>query len=130
VFGFLSFPLYMLCVAHMNDSVEHDGFVEAASGLLLIWGAGAVLGPLIASNVIVAVGLSGLFHTTAALQTVLLAFTLYRISRREARSAEERGEFLDAVRVGQTVSTVNPLGHEDEQSPDETPPPTGTQATN
>jgi len=130
VFGFLSFPLYMLCVAHMNDSVEHDGFVEAASGLLLIWGAGAVLGPLIASNVIVAVGLSGLFHTTAALHTVLLAFTLYRISRREARSAEERGEFLDAVRVGQTVSTVNPLGHEDEQSPDETPPPTGTQATN
>lgn len=128
IFGFLSFPLYMLCVAHMNDSVEHDGFVEAASGLLLIWGAGAVLGPLIASNVIVAVGLGGLFYTTAALHAVLLAFTVYRVSKREARPAEERGEFLDAVRVGQTVSTVDPLTHADEEPEDEQPPEAGPQA--
>ncbi|MFP3921598.1 MAG: MFS transporter [Dichotomicrobium sp.] len=113
VFGFFSFPLYMLCVAHMNDSVAHDGFVEAASGLLLIWGAGAVVGPLVASNVMDAGGLSGLFYTTAALHVLLLGFTIYRLSRREARSAEERGAFIDAVRVGQTVSTVDVLAHED-----------------
>ncbi len=131
IFGFLSFPLYMLCVAHMNDSVEHDGFVEAASGLLLIWGAGAVVGPLIASNVIVAVGLGGLFYTTAALHAILLAFTLYRISQREARPAEDRGEFLDAVRVGQTVSTVDPLAHqaEEEQPAAAQRPHTGARAT-
>jgi hypothetical protein len=129
IFGFLSFPLYMLCVAHMNDSVEHDGFVEAASGLLLIWGAGAVVGPLIASNVIVAVGLGGLFYTTAALHAILLAFTLYRISQREARPAEDRGEFLDAVRVGQTVSTVDPLTHEEEEPENAQPPQTGARAT-
>jgi len=111
-FGFVSFPLYMLCVAHMNDSVEHDGFVEAASGLLLIWGAGAVAGPLLASNAIIAFGLGGLFFTTAALHVLLVGFVIYRISRREARSAEERGDFIDAVRVGQTVSTVDPLAHE------------------
>lgn len=113
VFGFVSFPLYMLCVAHMNDSVEHDGFVEAASGLLLIWGAGAVIGPLLASNAIIAFGLGGLFFTTAALHVLLIGFVIYRISRREARTAAERGEFLDAVRVGQTVSTVDPLAHEE-----------------
>jgi len=113
IFGFLSFPLYMLCVAHMNDSVEHDGFVEAASGLLLIWGAGAVAGPLIAANVMAAAGLGGLFYTTATLHSVLLVFTVYRLSQREARPAEERGVFIDAVRAGQTVSTVDVLSHED-----------------
>jgi len=129
IFGFLSFPLYMLCVAHTNDWVEHDGFVEAASGLLLIWGAGAVIGPLIASNVIEAVGLVGLFYTTAALHAGLLAFTVYRMNQREARSAEERGEFIDAVRVGQTVSTVDPLTHTGEQEQEDgSPPPAGAPA--
>jgi len=127
IFGFLSFPLYMLCVAHMNDSVEHDGFVEAASGLLLIWGAGAVVGPLIASNVIVAVGLGGLFYSTAALHAVLLVLTLYRLGQRAARPAEDRGVFIDAVRVGQTVSTVDPLAHEEEEPPEGQPPQPGAQ---
>ncbi len=113
-FGFFSFPLYMLCVAHMNDSIEHDGFVEAASGLLFVWGAGAVAGPLLASTAMIQFGLGGLFFTTALLQAVLVGFVIYRIIRREARSAEERGDFIDAVRVGQTVSTVDPLQHEEQ----------------
>jgi len=120
-FGFFSFPLYMLCVAHMNDSIEHDGFVEAASGLLFVWGAGAVAGPLIASNAIIQIGLGGLFFTTALLHTFLVGFVIYRITRREARSAEERGDFIDAVRVGQTVSTVDPLLHEEPAEQDEGP---------
>lgn len=120
-FGFFSFPLYMLCVAHMNDSIEHDGFVEAASGLLLIWAAGAVVGPLIASTAIKQFGSGGLFFTTALLHTFLVGFVIYRISRREARSAEERGDFIDAVRVGQTVSTVDPLLHEEPAEQDEGP---------
>ncbi len=125
-FGFCSFPIYMLCVAHMNDSIEHDGFVEAASGLLLIWGAGAVAGPLIASNAIIQFGLGGLFFTTASLHMFLVGFVIYRISRREARSADERGDFIDAVRVGQTVSTVDPLLHE-EQAEQEAGPATEPQ---
>jgi len=114
----------MLCVAHMNDSVEHDGFVEAASGLLLIWGAGAVLGPLIASNVMAMLGFGGLFYTTAALHTLLLVFTVYRIGQRGARPAEERGEFIDAVRVGQTVSTLDVLAHQPPEA-EESPPREG-----
>jgi MFS family permease len=126
-FGLFSFPLYMLCVAHMNDSVPHDGFVEAASGLLLIWGAGAVIGPLLASLATSAFGLGGLFYTTALLHFALLAFTIYRVSKRGARTAEERGAFIDAVRVGQTVSTVDPLHHDEGESPGHTPPADTTQ---
>jgi MFS family permease len=36
LFGIFAFPLYALCAAHMNDSVEPGGFVEASSGLLLL----------------------------------------------------------------------------------------------
>jgi MFS family permease len=129
VFGFLTFPLYMLCVAHMNDSVEHDGFVEAASGLLLIWGAGAVIGPLIAAKVMELVGLGGLFYTTAALHAVLLVYTVYRLGQREARPLEDRGAFIDAVRVGQTVSTVDVITHEEAPEAEVTEDGYGARAT-
>lgn len=105
--GFFAFPLYTLSVAHVNDAVEPEGFVEAASGLLLIWGAGAVAGPFVASGAMALTGRGGLFLTTAAIHTVLIAFTLYRLTQRPQMPPEDRGEFIDAVSMGQTVSAVD-----------------------
>ena len=50
LFGIFVMPLYAICVAHMNDFVSADGFVEASSGLLLVFSAGGVCGPLIATG--------------------------------------------------------------------------------
>ena len=48
-FGLSAYPLYGVLVAHMNDHVDRDGFVEASGGMLLLWGLGASTGPLLAS---------------------------------------------------------------------------------
>jgi len=45
-----------------------------------------------------------------------------------SRPAEERGDFIDAVRVGQTVSTVDPLSHQGEQPHDAPPADAGAPA--
>ena len=58
-FGAAAFPIYSLCAAHTNDHVESDGFVEAASGLLLTYSAGAIAGPVIASAAMQAQGRFG-----------------------------------------------------------------------
>ena len=61
-------PLYGLSVAQTNDYVERDQFVPAAGGLLLAYGIGASLGPIVSSQAIEAMGPQGLFaFITAAL---------------------------------------------------------------
>ena len=49
--GAFMIPLYALCLAHANDYAPNEALVETSSGLLLIYGTGAVIGPLIAGSV-------------------------------------------------------------------------------
>lgn len=114
LYGFFSFPLYALCAAHMNDFVEPDGYVEAASGLLLVFGAGAVLGPITASALMRYYGVDWLFGFTAFVHLAMAGFTVYRMRQRARAPAEERVEFSDAIRLAQTVSAVDPLSHKED----------------
>ncbi|MDH3761064.1 MAG: MFS transporter [Gammaproteobacteria bacterium] len=109
LFGMFAFPLYSLCVAHTNDRIDPDGYVEAASGLLMAYAAGAVIGPLFASFVMQLMGTSGLFVFTLCIHVATAIFIVYRISMRSSPPLEEHIPFGDALRVAQTVSTVDPL---------------------
>ena len=42
------FPIYALCLAHANDYAPTSDLVATSGGLLLVYSAGAVVGPLIA----------------------------------------------------------------------------------
>ena len=114
LFGFFAFPLYALCAAHMNDFVEPDGYVEAASGLLLVFGAGAVLGPILASALMRFTDGDTLFGFTAFVHMSLAAFALYRMRQRARAREEERVEFADAIRLAQTVSAFDPMSRKAE----------------
>lgn len=107
VFGMFAFPMYSLCVAHANDMVDPKSFVEAASGLLLTWAVGAVVGPVIASSLIARVGLPGLFYFTTAVQLAFAAFVVFRIRQRAPATEEERGQFAEAAMAGYTVTPVD-----------------------
>jgi uncharacterized membrane protein YeaQ/YmgE (transglycosylase-associated protein family) len=48
IFGGLSLPLYSLVLAHANDHLHRDQMLGASGKLALIYGLGAVAGPLIA----------------------------------------------------------------------------------
>lgn len=108
-FGFFAFSLYPIAVAHMNDFIEPDGFVEAASGLLLIYAAGAVVGPLIASGLMQYFGAHALFVFTAVIYLATAFYAIYRMRKRAPAPEEERVPFIDSIRLAQTVSSVNPL---------------------
>ncbi len=114
-FGFFAFPLYALAVAHTNDFVAADRFVEASSGLLLIYAAGAVAGPIFASVLMRYFGTDALFGFTAAIHLGAGLYALKRMRSREAPSEEDRVQFLDSIRGAQTVSAVDTL-------PDDTAP--------
>ncbi len=70
----------------MNDSVESGGFVEASSGLLLLFSLGAVSGSLAGSVAMDLMGPAGLFSFTAAVHGGLAVFALARMRLRPSRA--------------------------------------------
>jgi MFS family permease len=102
LFGASLYPLYALCVSHTNDFVSREEFVEASSGLLLTWGVGASIGPLIAPQVMDRLGHGGLFVYTATIHGGFALFTLYRMTRRSAVPAGERAPFVATGRPART----------------------------
>lgn len=122
-YGFFAIPLYTLSVALTNDFVERDRFVEAAGGLAVVWGAGAVIGPVVGSAAIGGIGDVGLFALTLSTHTLLAAFAAYRVFRRAPPPPEERGVFADALRVGQTVAPIDVI----QAAPEEPAPEPGVE---
>jgi MFS family permease len=111
LWGLTTFPLYSICAAHMNDHVEEGGFVEASSGLLLIFAGGAILGPLIVSPFMTLRTPYALFGWIAGFQILLAVFVVYRM-RVSARVPEsERSEFVESLNEIQRVF------HSDSPSP-------------
>jgi MFS family permease len=115
LFGAAALPLYAICAAHAFDFVERSEFVEAASGLLLANGIGAVIGPLAAAMTMREAGPAGLFICTAIVHLGLGAFVLWRISRRTALPVAARTGF-DLTSTAQTMVALEP------QPPEPAPP--------
>lgn len=122
LFGAFAFTLYPLCVAHVNDHVSEGGFVEASSGLLLLYGIGSVIGPILAAGAMTVFGSSGLFLFIAAVNAVLVAFVLYRGVAQAPPPLEERGGFVVMPSSGTGGLDLDPRAGE--LAPESTTPST------
>lgn len=103
--GALAFPLYTIAVAYANDFAEPHEYVTVSSGLLLMYGIGATVGPFIASAVMSFNNSGGLFAFTSFVHLALVLFVAVRFFRHRG-SAEQPITFGDALSVTQTVSPV------------------------
>ncbi len=106
LWGMAAFPLYSICAAHMNDHVEEGGFVEASSGILLTFAAGAIAGPIIVSPFMTIISPYALFGWTAFFQITLVVFVIYRMRIRDEVSEARRGSFVDALNNIQTILPI------------------------
>jgi len=80
-YGALALTIYSLSVAHVNDIAEQGRFVEISSGMLLMFGAGAAAGPILASTLMDTAGFAYLFAYTALLHGAIAAYCTYRLMR-------------------------------------------------
>ncbi len=108
LFGAFAFPIYALCAAHLNDFVEPDGYVEASSGLLLVYAAGAVVGPLLAAALMRLLGGQGLFIFTAGIHALVAGYALFRITRRSLPSITERASFGETLVMTSMIAEIDP----------------------
>jgi MFS family permease len=107
-FGAAALPLYALCLAHADDLVDASEFVDAGSALLMVFGLGAIAGPLLAASLVAEIGHGGLFLFTAGVHGLLAAFVVYRLVRRPPAPEATRGPFVAMPRTTQAVLALHP----------------------
>jgi MFS family permease len=93
LYGALTYPIYGLAVAHANDYAETGDFVAVSGGLLLLYGAGTMIGPLAASSAMTGLGPYALFLVTAVSHVTIAAYAIYRTTRRPPIPKEVRESF-------------------------------------
>ncbi|MEN5298866.1 MFS transporter [Brucella sp. TWI559] len=92
-YGALAYALYPVAVAHANDHASSESFVKVSSGLLLLYGFGTMLGPLLAAAAMDIFWPSGLFAITALSHISITAYALFRSRKRASVPKDEKEQF-------------------------------------
>ena len=90
--GGLALSLYPIFLAYTNDWLQPEQMVAASGTLVLLFGAGAILGPSGAGWLMSVFGPEGLAGYLALIHLGIAAFTIYRMTRRAA--PEEQGDYV------------------------------------
>lgn len=104
LFGGVLMPLYSIVTAHANDHADPDEFVEISSGLLILYGAGSMAGPVIAGGFMAIMGPTGFFVMMAVSYLIFALYAVWRISRRPGVPQEEMTEFTYSPPVASALT--------------------------
>jgi MFS family permease len=82
IYAGASLPLFPLNIAHTNDFVPKEKFVASGGGLNLVFGLGAMGGPIVCSIFMNKFGPNSFFIFLLIFHIIIAIFALYRITRR------------------------------------------------
>ena len=121
-YGGLMFSLYSICVAHTNDHADKGQVLGVTQGLLLVYGVGALAGPIAAGMALQESGPLGLPLLSAIVTTCLSVFALYRMRQRPAPALDEQAEFVVLARTSPVALEMHPQADQHLQDEADTPP--------
>jgi len=78
----MAIPLFTLNLAYVNDYIPKEKFVAAGGGMQIIFGMGAMSGPIICSFLMNKFGTNGFFVHLLFFHLIIGLFGLYRITKR------------------------------------------------
>jgi len=81
-YGAVGFTIYPLSASQVNDLAAPDRLVQVAAGLLIAYGIGASIGPIMAALSMAAFGPAGFFLFIVGVNSALILFTTIRIIQR------------------------------------------------
>jgi len=82
-------PLFTLNLAYMNDYISREKFVAAGGGKQIIFGIGAMTGPVLCSLLMNKYGTNGFFIHLLFFHLIIGVFGLYRITKRSYKDNPE-----------------------------------------
>ena len=92
-YGALAYTLYSIAVAHANDHARPEEFVKVSGGLLLLYGFGTMVGPVLGAVLMGMMRPESLFLATALAHILLAAYALLRIRARAPVPREAKDAF-------------------------------------
>ena len=101
----VTLPLFSLNLALVNDYIPKEKFVAAGSGLNIIFGLGAMAGPIMCSVLMHLLGPNGFFVHLLIFLFAIIVFGFYRLGQREIENNPE-STFTPLP------TTITPLGIE------------------
>ena len=109
-FGILQFPLYPVGVAFANDNIEPERRVGLSAIVLMIYGLGACLGPLIAGALMRGIGTQTFFMFVSACAAVLVLYVRPQRVSGDHLSADAPTQFVPMSEVQATpvVAALDP----------------------
>lgn len=107
-FGAATFPLYAISVSHTNDFVDASERMLVSGTLLMVYGVGAVIGPLFAGVAMQKLGPAGLFFYIGAVYGLVGLYGLWRMTRRAAAPIEEKAKFVPTTTNPQATMQIDP----------------------
>lgn len=118
VYGCFAFSVFSLATAHTNDHVEREQVLEVTSSLQLLWGSGAIVGPIVAGLLMQAFGPEALMIWFAATALVLAVFIRYRMTVSQAIPMDEQGDFVPQFATSPAALEMHPEAEAQETDPD------------
>jgi MFS family permease len=111
------FTIYPVAMARAQDNIQREDIVPVSVALILFYGLGACLGPVIASAVMAMTGPWGLYHFTAACGGVLGASAgIYR--KKIAGRVEDQVQFIPLPKTSPMVGVLDPRSNLENYSHD------------
>ena len=93
VFGGVAFCVNALCVSHVNDVMVNEDRISTSAGLLLLFGAGAVVAPVLAGFTMAWFGPGGMFGQIAVVAAFGCVFAIIRRKVSTAPPEEQKEPF-------------------------------------
>jgi MFS family permease len=93
IYGGLAYTLYPVAVAHANDFSDSENFVKVTSGLLLLYGFGTMIGPILGAWAMETVGPEGLFAITGLAHAAIMVHAIVRSRMRAPVPKEMKDNF-------------------------------------
>ncbi|NBB93057.1 MAG: MFS transporter [Gammaproteobacteria bacterium] len=94
LYGATGFSMYSLSAAHTNDHIGTEHMLEATSSLQLLYGSGAIVGPLVAGFMMQWIGPTSLLGFMGLSALAPAAFARWRMWQRPAVPLDEQGEWV------------------------------------
>lgn len=92
-YGAFAYTLYSIAVAHANDHARPEDFVKVSGGLLLLFGIGTMIGPLIGSTAMELLTPESVFAATVLPHVAIGGYAILRTYRRAAVPLDKRESF-------------------------------------
>jgi len=104
-FGIVSLPIYSLVVAHANDHLRKDQVLGASAKLVLLYGAGSIVGPILCGTLMSYIGRDGFLIYMVVVNAALGLFGLWRYWR---NPDHQKAQGRDVISVSPVTTPATP----------------------